>query len=159
MKEKITTGAILLENPKFEANVAQVYRTAANFLIPQVIVSGFRLNEEIKRIPREFRYKEYKNTQLIWSNNLYKLIKESNIEPVIIELLPNTQDLKDFEHPPNACYIFGPEDGNISSKIRSLGKHFVKIDTAFCLNLSIAVGITLYDKELKGYKNYEHTNK
>jgi tRNA(Leu) C34 or U34 (ribose-2'-O)-methylase TrmL len=55
----------------------------------------------------------------------------------------------DFEHPENALYVFGPEDGSLPKTVRLLCHRFVVIPTHHCLNLAAAVNVVLYDRRLK----------
>jgi tRNA(Leu) C34 or U34 (ribose-2'-O)-methylase TrmL len=55
--------------------------------------------------------------------------------------------LKDFAHPENATYIFGPEDGNVPRWIREAAKRFIRIPTRECLNLATTVALVLYDRD------------
>ena len=38
--------------------------------------------------------------------------------PVAVELVPGAEDITWFEHPENAAYVFGPEDGTLDVGIR-----------------------------------------
>lgn len=40
--------------------------------------------------------------------------------PVAVELLPNSENLLAFEHPANATYVPGPEDGSVPYSVRGL---------------------------------------
>lgn len=66
-----------------------------------------------------------------------------------VELLPAAQSLVDFEHPEDALYVFGPEDGGLPKPIRLACHRFVFIPTHHCLNLAAAVNVVLYDRRLK----------
>ena len=66
-----------------------------------------------------------------------------------MELRPDAEPLLTFEHPENALYVFGPEDGGLPKPIRVLCHRFVVIPTRHCLNLAAAVNVVLYDRLLK----------
>ena len=72
------------------------------------------------------------------------LVKEA--VPVGVELLPGTTNLAWFEHPENAVYVFGPEDGGLSKSARLNCHYFVQIPGYHCLNLAAAVNVVLYDR-------------
>jgi tRNA(Leu) C34 or U34 (ribose-2'-O)-methylase TrmL len=57
----------------------------------------------------------------------------------------------DFQHPDNAVYVFGPEDGSIPQVLRRHCHRFVKIPAKHCTNLAAAVYIVLYDRAYKHY--------
>jgi tRNA(Leu) C34 or U34 (ribose-2'-O)-methylase TrmL len=61
-----------------------------------------------------------------------------------------------FEHPPNAVYVFGPEDGSVSKPHINHCHRFVVIPTKHCLNLATAVATMLWDRQYKGWLSGEH---
>jgi tRNA G18 (ribose-2'-O)-methylase SpoU len=48
----------------------------------------------------------------------------------------------------NAAYLLGPEKGDLSDAAKARCAHLVKIPTRFCINLSVAAAIVLYDRML-----------
>lgn len=56
--------------------------------------------------------------------------------------------LPEFRHPPTAAYIFGPEKGDLSPEARARCAYLIKIPTRFCVNLSVAAAIVMYDRRL-----------
>ncbi|HHL43597.1 MAG TPA: TrmH family RNA methyltransferase [Hellea balneolensis] len=65
-----------------------------------------------------------------------------------IELCERAVELPSFRHPPACAYILGPEKGSLSPQAQALCTHIVKIPTRFCINLSLATALTLYDRTL-----------
>ncbi|MGD2134443.1 MAG: RNA methyltransferase [Maricaulaceae bacterium] len=65
-----------------------------------------------------------------------------------IELTDDAVDLPTFRHPKAAAYVFGRERGSISPALLERCAHVVRIPTKFCVNVSVAVAITLYDRSL-----------
>ncbi len=63
-----------------------------------------------------------------------------------VELCENAIDLPSFRHPINAAYILGPEKGDLSDEARDLCAHLIKIPTKFCVNVSVAAAIVMYDR-------------
>lgn len=66
-----------------------------------------------------------------------------------VELDERAVDLPTFPHPLNAAYLLGPEKGDLSEASRARCAHLVKIPTRFCVNLSVAAAIVMYDRMLK----------
>lgn len=143
--------AIILTNPKFSANVGAAVRAASCFGAKQVWWTGDRVKLPGKgeRLPREERMKGYKDVELRQFDRPFEHFPDAI--PVAIELLAGSECLTDFEHPENAVYVFGPEDGNIGNSRRHCHR-FVKIPTKHCTNLAAAVYIVLYDRMLKHYQ-------
>lgn len=141
--------SIALINPKFVYNVAAALRAAACFGADDLTYTGKRVDlSKMVRTPREFRMKDYKEVKLHHIEDAY-LQKQEWVVPVAIEIVPGAQNLAGFEHPDNALYIFGPEDGSLPQKYRRMCHSFVYIPTRFCMNLSSAVYVTLYDRLVK----------
>ena len=65
-----------------------------------------------------------------------------------IELCDRAVELPSFRHPKNCAYILGPEDGSLSETLQDKCTHIVKIPTKFCINVSLAAALALYDRTL-----------
>ncbi len=65
-----------------------------------------------------------------------------------VELDETAVELPRFRHPLQAAYILGPEKGSLSPTAASRCAHLVKIPTQFCVNLSVAAAIVMYDRAL-----------
>ncbi|MEM8772129.1 MAG: RNA methyltransferase [Pseudomonadota bacterium] len=65
-----------------------------------------------------------------------------------VELDPTAVMLPSFKHPINAAYLFGPEKGDLSEDAKAACAHLVQIPTKFCVNLSVAAAVVMYDRVL-----------
>ncbi|MEM9706701.1 MAG: RNA methyltransferase [Pseudomonadota bacterium] len=65
-----------------------------------------------------------------------------------VELDPQAVDLPQFRHPATAAYILGPEKGDLSEAARAKCAYLVKIPTRFCVNLSVAAALVMYDRTI-----------
>jgi tRNA(Leu) C34 or U34 (ribose-2'-O)-methylase TrmL len=143
--------AVALINPKFPRNVGAVVRAASCYGIKQVWFSGTRVSLEPYpgyRLPREERMRGYRDVGLQHSERIFDAFGQ-DVVPVAIELRPGSESLIEFEHPENALYVFGPEDGSLSRSILGLCHRFVVIPTQHCTNLAAAVYTVLYDRHAK----------
>ena len=155
-------NAIALYNPKYPHNVGTAIRSCSCWGIDRLVWSGERVphpeqwihDEKFKefRMPREERMKGYKDVILEKSERFKDLF--TGFVPVAIELTEGTENLFDFEHPENAFYVFGPEDGGLPSTILQHCHRFVHIPTAHCLNLSTAINVVLGHR---AYQIYQKT--
>ena len=70
-----------------------------------------------------------------------------------VELRDDAVELPVFKHPATAAYLLGPERGALSAEAASCCQHIVKIPTSFCVNLSVAAALVMYDRllSLGGY--------
>ena len=63
-----------------------------------------------------------------------------------VELTEDAVELPSFRHPPSAAYVLGREKGDLSSEMLARCVHVVKIPTRFCINLSLAGALVMYDR-------------
>jgi tRNA G18 (ribose-2'-O)-methylase SpoU len=63
-----------------------------------------------------------------------------------VELTEKSIDMPSFRHPLACAYVLGPEIGSLSPDMQKLCTHIVKIPTKFCINVSLAAALTLYDR-------------
>lgn len=148
------TVNLLLINPKFAHNVGAALRAASCFGADGTYWTGTRVSLEVgkgQRLPREERMKAYKDTAL------ERLVIARPLDylpgtPVAVELVPGSEELPLFQHPEDAIYVFGPEDGGLPKGIRTACHRFVRIPSYHCLNLAAACYVTLYDRLLKQSK-------
>jgi tRNA(Leu) C34 or U34 (ribose-2'-O)-methylase TrmL len=147
------TPAIALVNPKYPNNVGMVVRLASCYGLRQVWFTGNRVSlnpARGERLPREERMKGYKEVQLIHYDYFFDQFAVDTA-PVAVEVRTNSEPLHSFEHPDNALYVFGPEDGSIPKAFLNHCHRFLVIPTRHCLNLATAVATVLWDREYKSW--------
>lgn len=156
--------AIALYDPKYPHNVGGAVRAASCYGIDQVWFSGDRVSltgkqgERVRktsrtlsvkpRLPREERMRGYQHVELCHGDYFFDAFARG-VVPVAVELVRGAEALDTFEHPENALYVFGPEDGSLPPSVLGLCHRFVYIPTRHCLNLANAVGTVLYDRHVK----------
>jgi len=145
------TPAIALIEPKYPHNVGMVVRLASCYGLRQVWFTGDRVSlnpARGERLPREERMKGYKDVEIIHYEHLFDQFPAGTV-PVAVEVRANSELLHTFEHPENALYIFGPEDGSIPAWVLPHCHRFVVIPTRHCLNLATALATVLWDRACK----------
>lgn len=146
-------SGILLLNPKFPHNVGAAVRAAACWKASGVWWTGDRVDAQMRRLPREERFRDYKKLvtfgHLDVSHPITYLANLYGLRPVCVEVSENATRLTHFPHPRKALYVFGPEDGGVDKGARQSCHHFVTIPSEGCLNLAAAVNVVLYDKRIK----------
>jgi tRNA(Leu) C34 or U34 (ribose-2'-O)-methylase TrmL len=155
----MTKTTILLISPKFEMNVANVLRSLSVMGGGEIIVCNRRYTpatgEKGDRIPRPMRMKAYDNVRVTYNENL--VLPPGNL--VVVEKLDWATPLPLFDHPENAIYIFGPEDGSVPKWIvQKAKKHTIIPYDSGCSNLATSVGIVLYDKLVKSWQLQDDSN-
>lgn len=147
--------AVMLTNPKHARNVGAALRACSCFGIGQLWFTGNRIQiNGNHRLPREERMKGYDDVELRQYDYVFDQFA-TDVTPVAIELRPGSESLADFEHPKNALYVFGPEDGSLERVTLQHCHKFVTIPTRHCTNLAAAVYMVLYDRILKRYQSGE----
>ncbi|MBV7315213.1 RNA methyltransferase [Shewanella sp. NIFS-20-20] len=139
-----------LTNPKSPTNVGGIMRAAGCYNATEVRYTGQRYQYAAAH------YTQYDtDTQsareripLIAVNQLLDdLPPDTKI--VCVELVEGAIALPDFEHPAQAIYIFGPEDGTIAQQVINQADAVVYVPTTGCMNLAATVNVLLYDRMAK----------
>jgi tRNA G18 (ribose-2'-O)-methylase SpoU len=63
-----------------------------------------------------------------------------------VELTDDAVDLPEFKHPASAAYVLGRERGSLSPELQARCHHIVRIPTRFCVNVSVAGAVLMYDR-------------
>lgn len=133
---------VVLMDPKYSHNVGATIRACSCFGFESLVWTGSRIElSKYERLPREERMKGYKSVRFVNHQRPFELFND--ITPVCVEVYEQSEPLTTFDHPENALYVFGPEDGKVPQVIRRLCHRFVHIPSHFCLNLSAAVNVVL----------------
>jgi tRNA(Leu) C34 or U34 (ribose-2'-O)-methylase TrmL len=147
------TPAVILIDPKYPHNVGAALRACSCFGLKQLWWTGSRVTiDPVKgeRLPREERMKGYKEVAMCPCDVPLEHFDKGDggAVPVAIEVRENSEPLTTFEHPENAVYVFGPEDGSIPKPWLRICHRFVHIPANHCLNLSTAVAVVLAHRRM-----------
>jgi len=161
MPERISRGqiqpsagrspAVALVDPKYGHNVAGALRACSAFGACQLWVSGERAISEWSargRLPREERMKAYGEVEVCLSDYFFDAFT-SEVVPVAVEVREQAEPLTMFEHPEQALYVFGPEDGGLHRAALQRCHRFVIIPSDHCLNLAAAVNSVLLHRRMQ----------
>lgn len=72
-----------------------------------------------------------------------------------VELTDDAVDLPSFRHPAAAAYVLGRERGSLSPDMMEKCAFTVKIPTKFCVNVSVAGALVMYDRMISMGKHAE----
>jgi tRNA(Leu) C34 or U34 (ribose-2'-O)-methylase TrmL len=114
--DMLRAPGVVLINPKFPHNVGATIRACSCFGVESLVWTGLRVDaSKYRRLPREERMKGYKS--VTFSNNQRPFYLFEDFTPVCVEVFEQSEPLTTFEHPENAVYVFGPEDGGVPEVI------------------------------------------
>ena len=137
---------IALINPKTVSNVGAVMRAAGCYRVDAVLYSGTRYDRAAKM---QTDTKDRRQTiPLTGVDDLFANIS-ANTKVVCVELAEGAIPLPEYQHPENALYVFGPEDGTINQAIIDRADAVVYVPTVGCMNLAATVNVVLYDRLAK----------
>ena len=148
------TPAVTLWNPKFSRNLGMALRSCAALGVTQLWYTGDRVEADWnpgrrQRLPREERLRDYRSTEVIKGEGRFLDQFPGGTVPVAVEVHPGAEVLTFFEHPENAVYVFGPEDGSVPRGVLTACHRVVIIPTDHCLNLATAVTTVLAHRRMQ----------
>ncbi len=151
-----------LTNPKSPSNVGAVMRAAGCYSVEQVFYTGQRYANAMKFNGSKRNASKHKtDTKNARDKIPLKAVDNfENIEHlraslptdakiICVDLVEGAIPLPHFEHPEQAIYIFGPEDGTISQAVINSADSVVYVPTVGCMNLAASVNVLLYDRLAK----------
>ncbi|MGK2234052.1 MAG: tRNA(Leu) C34 or U34 (ribose-2'-O)-methylase TrmL [Colwellia sp.] len=146
MKLKAEQVVIGLTDPKSPSNVGAVMRAAGCYQANEVRYTGVRYARAAK-----FHTDTKDALRKIPLNAVESLITDLPEEQrvICVDLVEGAIPLPEFEHPENALYIFGPEDGTIAQNVIDAADAVVYVPTIGCMNLAASVNVLLYDRLAK----------
>ena len=150
-----------LTNPKSPSNVGAVMRAAGCYCVEQVLYTGQRYanaakfngskhNTDTKNARDKIPLTAADNFENIESLRAF-LPNDTKI--ICVDLVEGAIPLPHFQHPRQAVYIFGPEDGTISQDVINNADDVVYVPTVGCMNLAASVNVLLYDRLSKSLIN------
>ena len=138
--------SLCLFNPKSPQNMGSILRAAGCYSVASVFYTGERY-ARAKGFATDTKDAGLKIPVTNISNIQECVHQEQCI--VVVELVEGATPLPNFEHPDNALYIFGPEDGTLPQDVIYQSHHVVYIPTKGCMNLAATVNVVLYDRMAK----------
>lgn len=141
--------SIGLVNPKSAANVAGIVRAAGCYGASSIFYTGqrFRYAKEFNADTKSF----HRVIPTVGVENIFDYVPQG-ARKVAVELVVGAIPLPEYQHPGNAFYLLGPEDGSLDENTLAQCDDVVYIPTRSCMNLSATANVLLYDRMCKqGY--------
>ena len=130
-------------NPKDVTNIGSVLRAIGCFQADGLFYTGTRYDTAMRY--RTDTKQTADNVPLENVDDLLAVVPEG-AALVCVELVVGATPLPEFEHPQNAFYVFGPEDGSVPQALVDAADSVVYVPTVGCLNLAASVNVVLYDR-------------
>jgi tRNA(Leu) C34 or U34 (ribose-2'-O)-methylase TrmL len=145
-------ASIGLVRPKCHENVGSVLRASFCYDVSMVAIEGDRSGFVRSRLDpgRAFRH-----LPVVHGEDLKTLIPYGAV-PVAVDLVDDAVSLFAYQHPQQAFYVFGPENGTLGKQHLSWCRDRVMIPTKMCMNLAATVNVILYDRMAKADRYARH---
>jgi len=131
---------------KNTANVGVLWRTAANFDADFIFTVGKRYQKQHSDVTKAWRHIPL-NTYESADDFMQHIPHECKL--VGIEYDNSATDLKDYKHPERCVYLLGAEDYGLPLAILSRCQEIITISSTRCMNVAVAGGVVMYDRQCK----------
>ena len=133
-----------VENLKYTANLGTLWRSAINLGADFIFVIGKRYRHQTSDTVKAFRH-----IPMFQYESIDDFIIPQECRLIGVEILPQSVDLVTFNHPNRAVYLLGAEDHGLSARAIERCHSIVKFDSNFCMNVSCAGSILMWDRKFK----------
>lgn len=146
-------AVIGLLNPKSPDNVGAILRAAGCYGVKMIYYTGTRFERAAKY---QLDTKQCSDTIALTGVASLLEHRQPGQALVCVELAEGATPLPAFEHPHDAFYVFGPEDGSIDQALIDAADAVVYVPTIGCMNLAATVNVLLYDRLAKQHDAINH---
>jgi len=141
MKGYFAIGAEGISKPM---NLGALMRTANAF--GASFVFSINAEDRTKVAYKSDTSRTFKTVPYYQWESIDEIVLPRECQMVGVELTDDAVDLPEFKHPRMAAYVLGPERGNLSQAMQDRCDHIIKIPTKFCINVSLAGALVMYDR-------------
>jgi len=145
---------IAVYQPKTEANIGTLWRSAFNYRASFVATVGRRYKPQASDTT-----KAIKHLPLVHYRDIDDMIEHIPFScPLVgVELTDEAQPVSTFWHPPSCLYLLGAEDYGLPPEILKRCHMVIKVPgAAQCLNVAVAGSIVIYDRWVKNHMSKHH---
>ena len=133
-------------NGKNTQNIGTLWRSAAIFGADFIFVIGHRYQKQCSdtmKTPRHIPLYAYKDADDFFDHVPY------DCPVVAVELDEDSVMLDHYFHRERCIYLLGAEDIGLPQKVLERCKEIIQIPGDYCLNVSVAGSIVMYDRATK----------
>ena len=137
-------------NGKREVNIGTLWRSA-NIMGAQFIFTvGARYKKQSSDTMASWKHIPLFNYQTF--DEFYNALPY-NCQLIGVELDKNSVPIEKFAHPERAIYLCGAEDSGLTKEAIIKCHKLIQLPGDYCLNVSVAGSIVMYDRIIKAAKN------
>lgn len=125
-------------------NYGALTRTAHAF--GASFVFSVNADEKIRNIYKSDTSKSFEHVPYYQWDTIDDMALPKACTLVGVELTDDAVELPSFRHPTAAAYVLGRERGNLTPEMIDKCAFTVKIPTKFCVNVSVAGALVMYDR-------------
>ncbi len=141
-----------IENTKTKSNIGTLWRSAYGLGAAFIFVIGnrykYQASDTVKAMKHIPMY-HYDTFEQFYEN----MPKDCKL--IGIELHERSRELSGYGHPERAIYLLGAEDNGLSKIALEKCHSLIQFESNYCLNVSVAGSIVMYDRQTKYIKNHE----
>lgn len=141
MKGYFAIGAEGISKPM---NLGALMRTANAF--GASFVFSVKAEDRTKIAYKSDTSRTFKTVPYYQWESIDEIVLPRECQMVGVELTETAVELPEFKHPRMAAYVLGPERGSLSPEMQARCAHIIKIPTKFCINVSLAGALVMYDR-------------
>jgi tRNA(Leu) C34 or U34 (ribose-2'-O)-methylase TrmL len=136
-------------NPKFPSNMGTLWRSATILGASYTFQVGDRFRRECTDTIKAWRHVPH----IVYSDaDAFFAAQPYDSQVVAVELDDAATPVESFVHPDRAVYLLGAEDSGIPRKVLDRCQAVVQLPGVFCMNVSAAGSVVMYDRHAKRAK-------
>ena len=135
-----------IENVKDKLNIGTLWRSANIFGAKFIFTIGRRYGKQASdtmNTPNHIPLYHYRTFDEFYNNIPY------GCRLVGVETINTAIEIKNFIHPQRCIYLLGAEDHGLTNKAIDKCHHIVVLPGIYCMNVSVAGSIVMYDRHTK----------
>lgn len=135
-----------IQHTKTEQNIGTLWRSASIMGASFIFTIGKRYKKQASDTMQSWRHIPLYNYETF--DEFYKAMPY-DCQLVGIELDNKSEPIETFKHPERCVYLLGAEDNGLTKEAIDKCHKIVQLPGDYCMNVSVAGSIMMYDKILK----------
>lgn len=132
-----------IQDVKTAENIGTLWRSAFIFGASFIFTIGNRYKRQASDTTQSWRHIPLYN--YLSFDEFYNAMPY-DCRLIGIELTDKSTPIQDFKHPERCIYLLGAEDSGLTTEAISKCHELIILPGSFCLNVSVAGSIVLYDR-------------